>query len=200
MKREILLDNTQRDSPGLKEILGFQLAYGMSEFKLSNTIQVSTEKAKNIINKFFKMVPNVENFLNLLGTYGKKNGFIRTAKPFKRIRQFPELEKLKNNPNHPDKFKILSSIERRSKNMPIQGTNADLIKLALVNTQKEIDKNNWPVKILLSIYDEIQTECREDKAEEWKNKLQEIMITSAQTVLKIVPVKVDCKVTDYWTK
>lgn len=188
---------TYRD---VQKTIDFGLAYGMSEFKLSNTIQVSVNKAKEIINSFFNMVPHVKKFLTMLGNFGKNNGYTRTAKPFKRIRHFPEWEELKRNPNHPDTFKILGEIERKSKNTPIQGTNADIIKLALINTQKEIDKNNWPVRILLSIYDEIQTECREDKAEEWKNKLQEIMISTAKTVLKIVPVKADCDISDYWKK
>lgn len=78
--------------------------------------------------------------------------------------------------------------------------NADLIKLALVNIQNEIESNNWPVTVLLSVYDEIQCECREDLAEQWKVKLEETMIKSAETILKKVPIKVDCKISSYWTK
>ena len=85
-------------------------------------------------------------------------------------------------------------------NTPIQGCNGNIIKLALINTQKEITLNNWPVNILLSVYDEIQTECREDLADQWKVKLEEIMIDSAKTVIKSIPIKADCSVSDYWKK
>ena len=85
-------------------------------------------------------------------------------------------------------------------NTPIQGANGNVIKLALCEVQDRIDKDNLPIKILLSIYDEIQTECREDIAEWWQKELQEIMIGSAKKCLKTVPIKVDVKINDYWTK
>lgn len=52
----------------------------------------------------------------------------------------------------------------------------------------------------MAVYDEIQTECREDFAEEWRGILEDLMIKAAQVVIKDVPVEVDCKVTNYWTK
>ena len=97
-------------------------------------------------------------------------------------------------------FKELGEIERASKNTPIQGANAQLIKYALVKIQNRIDKDNLPIKILLSIYDEVQTECREDMTEWWKGELKRIMIEAAQLWIKTVPVEVDVKITDYWTK
>jgi DNA polymerase I-like protein with 3'-5' exonuclease and polymerase domains len=82
----------------------------------------------------------------------------------------------------------------------IQGCNGDVIKLALCKIQKYIDDNDLPVNILLSVYDEIQTECKEEFAEEWKHILNNLMIESAQVVIKTVPIVVDCKVSDYWEK
>lgn len=187
-------DSTYRD---VQKTINFGLSYGMSEFKLSDTVNVSVEKAKEIIAMFFAVVPNVKKFLDMLGDLGKKRGYIRTPLPYRRIRWFPEW---REDIDTKRDFKALGSIERRSKNMPIQGCNGDIIKQALINVQEEIDINNWPVNIILSIYDEIQTECREDKAYEWKDKLQEVMISTAKEVLKRVPVKVDCTVNDYWTK
>jgi len=79
-------------------------------------------------------------------------------------------------------------------------TNGDIIKLALINVRKEIKNNNWPVRILLSIYDEIQTECKEEHVEEWKKMLEKIMIDAAKVVLKKVPIKADCSINDHWIK
>jgi len=79
-------------------------------------------------------------------------------------------------------------------------TNGDIIKRALCLVQNEIDKHNYPVYILLSIYDEIQTECREDFAEEWSKVLERLMIQAAQESIKTIPIVADCSVSDYWTK
>jgi len=79
-------------------------------------------------------------------------------------------------------------------------SNGDVIKVALVKTQEVIEQENWPVKILLSVYDEIQTECLEERCEEWKHRLDEIMIDAAKVVVKNTPIVVDCAVSDYWQK
>lgn len=190
-------DITYRD---VQKTVDFGLAYGMSHFKLSGTIEVSEEEAKDIIEKFFSVVPKVKAFLDKLGYLGKSRGYIRTAPPFRRIRWFPAFEVLKKEPTHSKAAKWLNSMERKAKNMPIQGTNGDVIKLALVKVQEEIDRNKWPVRILLSVYDEIQTECRADKAEEWKIKLQELMIEAARVILKTVPIEAEVQISDHWKK
>lgn len=187
---------TYRD---IQKTINFGLAYGMSEHKLSDTLDIKVDEAKKIITDFFAIVPEVNKLLTNLGNYGKKYGMIKTAKPFSRIRWFPRWELTKDYDN-PESFSILGEIERASKNTPIQGTNGDIIKLALIKIQTLIDDNELPVKILLSVYDEIQTECREDFAEEWKVILDNTMKEAAQEVLKLVPIEVDCKIADCWTK
>lgn len=180
-------DITYRD---VQKIINFGLAYGMTKYKLADTMQIDIDSADKIINNFFSIVPKVKEFLNNLGKLGTSRGYIRTGYPYRRVRFFPNYE----NPNY------FGNIERASKNTPIQGTNGDIIKLALINVQNEIDKNNWPVKIILAVYDEINTECREDLSEKWKSKLEEIMIESAKVCIKSIPTIVDCKISDYWQK
>lgn len=181
---------TYRD---IQKTINFGLAYGMSKFKLADTMQISVDEADAIIKRFFKVVPKVEYFLNTLGHLAKTRGFIKTAPPYSRIRWFEGFD-------NKDNFKRLGEIERAGKNSPIQGTNADIIKLALINVQQYIDDNNLPINILLSVYDEIQTECPKELAESWKMQLDTIMVSSASRVIKSVPVVVDCKIADYWDK
>jgi DNA polymerase-1 len=188
---------TYRD---VQKTINFGLAYGMSKFKLADTIDISVDQADKIIKKFFDVVPQVNSFLNLLGNTGKKNGQIRTARPFRRLRQFGNWQSAMENKGSSDSFKALGEIERASKNSPIQGSNGDIIKLALINVQNRIDANNYPVTIILAVYDEIQTECRDDFAEEWKLILNDIMIESAKVIIKSIPVEVDCKISKSWTK
>ena len=184
---------TYRD---VQKTINFGLAYGMSEFKLADTMEISVSDAKAIITKFFKAVPKVEKFLTGLGKLGKERGFIRTSAPYRRIRWFEQWEHAVETEN----FGVMGSIERASKNTPIQGSNGDIIKQALIDVQQEIYDNNWDVKIILAVYDEIQTECKEDQAEAWKNKLDELMVNAAKKVLLEVPVVVDCSIHDYWQK
>lgn len=172
----------------------------MSEFKLSELLNISIQRAKTIINNFFKIIPKVNELLRTLGWVGTHKGYIRTLPPFRRIRWFPQWHKELLESDDWNAKKILGEIERAAKNTPIQGTNGDVTKLALYMMQDYIDSNNLPVNILLAIYDEIQTECREDYAEQWKKELERIMIEAAKVVIKRIPIKADVKVSDCWTK
>lgn len=177
----------------IQKTINFGLAYGMSEYKLADTIEVTEDNARSIINKFFSKVPKVKEFLDTLGYLGKTRGFIRTPKPYQRIRWFDGY-------NNTDDFKRQGEIERASKNHPIQGGNADMTKLALVLIYREIRANNYPVKIVHAVHDEIQCECPEEFAETWKPIMTRLMLEAAEVILKTIPMEVDCKVSDYWSK
>lgn len=139
--------------------VGFGLSYGMSEHKLASTIEVSTQVAKQIIDQFFSVVPKVKEFLDTLGNTGKIRGYIKSAPPYSRIRWFPQWKSVAENPFSSDTFKVLGEIERQSKNMPIQGCNADVVKdvLRTLYRIKMSDTKNNNVKIILSVYDKF---CR----------------------------------------
>jgi len=184
---------TYRD---VQKTINFGIAYGMSEFKLSDRLNISKQEALKIITAFKSNVPTVSKFLEKMAKFGLKKGFIHTPPPFNRIRYFNDFQYyIKNNDSN-----IEGSISRKSYNTPIQGMNADIIKAALINVQKEIENNNWDAKILLSVYDEINTMCIENQSEEWKVKLEEIMVSTAKKYIKNVPIKADCYVNDYWKK
>jgi DNA polymerase-1 len=204
MTFDIPIEDVKKETPFKKNVsyrdvqktINFGLAYGMSEFKLADTMEIPVKDAKDIITKFFKAVPKVEKFLTGLGNLGKARGYIKSSKPYSRIRWFEQWQHAVETEN----FGVMGSIERASKNTPIQSTNADIIKQALIDVQEEIYKNNWDCKIILAVYDEIQTECKADQAEEWKCKLDELMVNAAKKVLLEVPVVVDCGIHDHWQK
>jgi DNA polymerase-1 len=204
MTFDIPIENVKQETPFKKGVtyrdvqktINFGLAYGMSEYKLADTMEIKVNEAKNIIDKFFKAVPSVNRFLKHIGNLGKHRGYIKSSPPYSRIRWFGNWKTAIENQD----FKVLGEIERASKNTPIQSTNADIIKQALIDTQQEIYDNNWDVNIILAVYDEIQTECHQDQAEQWKIKLDEIMVNAAKKVLKEVPIVVDCSINDFWQK
>lgn len=177
----------------IQKTVSFGLSYGMSEYKLADTIEVSEDVARGIIDKFFSKVPKVKEFLDMLGYLGKSRGFIRTPKPYQRIRWFDGYQ-------NKDDFKRQGEIERASKNHPIQGGNADMTKLALVLIYREIRANNYPVKIIHAVHDEIQCECPEEFAETWKPIMARLMLEAAGVILKTIPMEVDCKISGHWSK
>ena len=178
--------------------INFGLAYGMGPKKLSETINCNVKEAKELITKYFKAFPKIESFLNNLGEFGKRHGYIETFPPFRRKRWFnswtPKMY------NDKDSFMELGSIERASKNTPIQGSSADMTKLALVLIHKHIKENNLPVKIVMTVHDQIDTICPEDYAEEWKQSMTEIMEKASNTIIKNGLLKAETSITKLWSK
>ena len=178
--------------------INFGLAYGMGPKKLSETINCSTKEAKELITKYFKAFPKIEAFLNGLGEFGKKHGYIETFPPFRRKRWFnswtPKMY------SDRDSFMELGSIERASKNTPIQGSSADMTKLALVLIHKHVKENNLPVKIIMTVHDQIDTICPQEYAEEWKVVMTELMERAANTVIKNGLLKAETSITKVWSK
>lgn len=187
-------DNPSITYRDIQKTINYGLAYGMSEFKLADTLNCSVQKAKEIIRSFFDKVPTVEEQLQKFGGFAKSNGYIITAPPYKRRRWFPGTKQAWRQQD----TQRLGEIERAGKNTPIQGTNADITKLAMIDAYEYIEANNYPAHILLSVYDEIQTEVREDLAEEWRDILQTIMEEAAKTIITTVPVIAECEISDYW--
>lgn len=122
MKQEILSEDTQRDSPGLQEIGGIPLAYGMSEFKLAADMKIPVKEAAALIKEYFNTFPEIGKKLTQLGWYAIKHGHIMTLAPYKRKRFYPlwqqaakyaeaHIRGIRYNP-------ILGSIERTGKNTP----------------------------------------------------------------------------------
>ena len=178
--------------------INFGLAYGMGPHKLSNTLQISIEEAETLIDKYFTIFPSIKKFLASLGGYGKRLGHIRTYKPYSRIRWFEDWSP--NMGYTKDTMKILGSIERASKNTPIQGTGADMTKLALSLLRETINKNSLPVKIVMTVHDQIDTMCPSDFAQEWSIILRDRMEEAAQIILGTDLLKADPNITNKWEK
>ena len=177
---------------GVKTI-NFGLAYGMSEFKLADTLSIEVDAAVELIDKYFSSVPKIKNFLDKLGDYGVKNGYIMTYAPYRRRRWFPKWGPKMT-------FKEKGEIERASKNSPIQGASADMTKQAMIYIREEIRDNKWPVKMVMTVHDQIDTICHKDKAEEWKIKMTELMEKAALIIVTNGLLKSETEITNEWSK
>jgi DNA polymerase-1 len=179
--------------------INFGLAYGMGPFKLADTLQISKGEAEALIEKYFTEFPNIRDFLKKLGTFGTRNGYIRTFKPFKRRRWFDTwFPKIWDDRSKMQEF---GSIERASKNTPIQGSSADMTKLALIYIYREIQQS-WSndVKIVMTVHDQIDTICKEEIASEWARKMTMEMERAAKIIIPNGLLKADTNISQTWEK
>tara|TARA_R110000787_G_scaffold146162_2_gene259888 strand:- start:393 stop:1265 length:873 start_codon:yes stop_codon:yes gene_type:complete len=178
--------------------VNFGLAYGMGPNKLADTIESSLGEAKELIESYFKVFPNIGNFLDKLERFGVKYGYARTYPPYNRRRWFSDW--FRGIGAEPSLRGITGTIGRASKNTPIQGASADMTKLALIYVRDFIRKNNVPVKIVMTVHDQIDTVCSKEYSEEWKVKMTELMEEAA---LKIIPnglLKAETNISECWEK
>ena len=178
--------------------VNFGLAYGMGPNKLADTIESSLGQAKELIEQYFKVFPNIGNFLTKLEKFGVKYGYARTYPPYNRRRWFSEW--FRGIGAEPSLRGITGTIGRASKNTPIQGASADMTKLALVLIRDFIRETNAPVKIVMTVHDQIDTVCSKEYAEEWKVKMTDLMEEAA---IKIIPnglLKAETNISECWEK
>ena len=143
----------------------FGIVYGISGFGLGENIGLNPKDAKKFIDKYYELYPGVKNYMDNIIHEAYMDGSVRTL--FKRKRVIEEL----NNSN----FMIRSSGERIALNTPIQGTSADIIKMAMVSIDKEMIKRNLRSKMLLQIHDELVFDVVNDEKEELSNLVINIM-------------------------
>jgi DNA polymerase I-like protein with 3'-5' exonuclease and polymerase domains len=193
------------DCPGHKKLrtnvktVNFGLAYGMGPHKLAWTLDISNEEAEDLIAKYFQAFPSIGKFLENLGNYGKTRGHIRTYSPFRRIRWFENW--FAGIAKDRTKLGELGSIERASKNTPIQGTGADMTKLALVKIREYLKANpRFDVKVVMTVHDQIDTICKVEQANEWKVVMAELMEQAGAEILPSGLLKADPNISDKWEK
>ena len=178
--------------------INFGLAYGMGANKLSDTLGISSDDAKKLINTYFETFPAIKGFLDRLGTFGTTFGYIKTFPPYNRRRWFTTwFPKMFNSRENSQEF---SSIERASKNTPIQGASADMTKRALVLMREYISYNDVPVKLVMTVHDQIDTICREDWLEVWTRDMKHLMEVAAKEIVTNGLLKAEVTVSKCWEK
>jgi len=178
--------------------INFGLAYGMGPNKLADTLNINISDAKLLIEKYFKAFPAIKGFLEKLGNYGKRYGYIKTFPPYNRKRWFTNwYPKIWDNKSSTME---LGSIERASKNTPIQGASADMTKRALILMREHIDVNDAPVKLVMTVHDQIDTICQDDYVEEWSKDMKHLMEVAAKEIVTNGLLEAEVTVNNCWTK
>ena len=145
--------------------VNFGIIYGISAFSLAKDIGVSRKEADSYIKNYFKHYSNIEKYMQETINFAKETGFAETM--FGRRRYLPEL----NSSN----FNLRSFGERVARNMPIQGSAADIIKIAMINVDEKIREEKLDAKIILQVHDEIIVEALQNQAERVKYILESEM-------------------------
>ncbi len=161
------------------KVINFGVLYGMSPHGLSVATGMTQNAAKTFIDKYFELRKPLLEYMNGLREKARNDGYVETL--FGRRRPTPDI--------HSSNFVVRSAAERAAINMPIQGTEADLMKMAMIAVQSEL-KARQDCKLLLQIHDSLIIECPEEKASEIEELLKNIM----ENIYKL-PVRLDVDVT-----
>jgi DNA polymerase-1 len=165
--------------------VNFGIVYGISAFGLSEDLKIPIKEAERYIIGYFQKYPDVKNYLSQTVSQAKNDGYAATL--YNRRRALPELK----SPN----FNTRSFGERVAMNMPIQGTAADIIKIAMLNVTARLKRENFKTRIVLQIHDELLLEAPINEKERVAHILKEEMENAAE--LK-VPLAVDVNAGESW--
>lgn len=165
--------------------VNFGIIYGISSFGLSNDLSISVSEAKQYIDSYFHTYPKIKTFLDNLVQSAKDKGYSETI--LGRKRPIPDLSS-KN-------FRLRSFGERVAMNAPIQGTAADIMKIAMIRVFNELYSRNLKSRLILQVHDELLIETYKDEVDEVKSILEEAMTKAVE--LK-VPLMIETGEGDNW--
>ena len=184
-------DKVTKDMRQATKTINFGLMYGRGAMSIGAQIGISAEEAKKLLGKYFDTYAGVKRWLDATAKEAIDRGYAETRLGRKRWFTIPDKSSV-------EYTKELGSIARAAKNHPIQGTSADMTKLALIYINERFEKEGIKGGIVHTVHDEIVSEVAEDQAKEAAKIQQEEMVRAGETLLKNVPVVADVVVSDVW--
>lgn len=183
----ISMDGVTPDMRRNAKTVNFGVIYGMSDYGLEQATKLSREEAGRFIALYFEKYPKVKEYLEATKEQARKLGYVQTV--LGRRRFLPEV----NSANR----MVREAAERMAINAPVQGSSADIIKIAMINLHREMEKRNLRSKMLLQIHDELLFEVPGAELEEMKSLVSELMPHAFELC---VPVKIDIKLGKNWAE
>ena len=178
-------DLVTKEMRRMAKAVNFGIIYGISSFGLAESLNIPVKEAKDFIDSYFEAYPGIKIYMDKVILEAHNNGFVKTL--FGRKRTIPEL----NNKN----YLIRSSGERMALNTPIQGTSADILKMAMIKIDQEIKSKNLKSKMILQVHDELVFDCVTEEIEIIKNIMTDVM----EHICELnVPLKVEIEYGDNW--
>ncbi|OGC38501.1 hypothetical protein A2155_00460 [candidate division WWE3 bacterium RBG_16_52_45] len=187
----IPLDQITKERRFQAKSINFGLMYGRGAKSLAAQLEVSEEESRQLLDKYFRQYHRVKTWLDSVAREAVRRGYSTTLGGRKRYYE-------KVTPADPNYERQASYIERQGKNTPIQGTSADITKMALVNIRQRIRKEKLDAVPIHTVHDEVVVEARTSVAERTAKIVKEEMERAGEELLKKVPVKVEVAVSDVW--
>lgn len=158
-------DEVTRNERSNAKAVNFGIIYGISDYGLSRDLNISRKEAEQYIQSYMKAYPKIDEYMDKIIEEGKEKGYVTTI--YNRRRYIPELKS--------SNFNIRNFGERIALNTPIQGSAADIIKIAMVKTYKSLKENNFKSKLILQVHDELIIDARDEELDEIKKLLKRTM-------------------------
>ena len=179
------LEKVTKDERRTAKVINFGLIYGMSAFGLAQNLGLERATAQAYIESYFTRYPGVKKFMDQTREKARRDGYVETV--FGRRLRLPEIQS-----GSPARRQ---AAERAAINAPMQGTAADLIKLAMIAVQSFLDKSGLKTKLIMQVHDELVLEVPENELAEVKEKVRELMQNVAELDVELI---VDVGVGDNW--
>ena len=179
------LEQVTHEMRSASKAVNFGIVYGISDFTLAKNISVSRKEAREFIERYFERYPGVKRYMDAAVAEGREKGYVTTL--MGRRRYLPELASAN--------FNLRSFGERCAMNSPIQGTAADIIKLAMIRVADALRKGGYKARLILQVHDELIVEAPEDEQERVRALLKDCMEGVAALA---VPLKTDISVGRDW--
>ena len=185
-----LLFGSKSDKPiktqrNIAKRVNFGIVYGISSFGLSKELKISPAEAQNFIDDYFARYPRVKNYISRIHRQAEKKGFVATI--LGRRRKLPDI----NSSN----MQLKEFAKRQATNAPIQGSCADLIKIATVNIDKELEKKQLKTRLIMQIHDELVFDVASNELDKVKIIVKKYMEGAMRLA---VPIKVNLKSGNNW--
>ena len=178
-------EEVTKDMRRKAKAVNFGILYGISSYGLSEDLNIKPKEAKEFINKYFETYPGVKEYMDKEIEEAKKNGYVKTIMNRKRI-----IEEL-----HSSNHVVRSMGERMALNTPIQGSSADILKMAMIKIDKYFEDNNIKSTMLLQVHDELIFNVIKEEEEEVRKIVSNIM----ESIIKLdVPLKVSIEEGNNW--
>lgn len=188
---KVPIDKVTKEQRGQAKTINFGLAYGRGPASLALQLGVSSDKAEKLIKSYFKSYSGIEAWLNTAAMSAVEAGYSLTPFGRKRFYTMPD-------PRDPEYKKQIGGIQRKGKNTPIQGSNADMIKYALIFINERLKE--FDAKLVNTVHDEIVVEAKDDQAEKVFEIVKNEMVRAAEIFITAVPFVVDGILAPHWSK
>ena len=189
----IPIDKVSGEMRNSAKAINFGLMYGLSKFGLARGLKISEKAAEEMMNKYFSRYRGVKKYLDKSAREAVRNRYSMTISGRKRFYNLPEY-------HHPSYRDVVQVVERQGMNQPIQGSNADTIKQAMIYLVDRLEKSDYDARLLLTVHDELVVETKHEERYEVRKIVEQSLIDGFGRYFSLIPMETQGLIGDCWLK